>query len=90
MRYLWKKINFFKYFSFSRSKTNFSKFSFVSIDNRFDRKTSEPTANNQSLDGGQTRDSSVESFEFLQPRISLVGRKAIFDDFIVCSSDPFI
>ena len=33
--------------SFSRCKTNFSKFSFV-IGNRFDRKISEPTANNLS------------------------------------------
>ena len=35
-------------------------------------------------------DSSVESFEFLQPRISLEVKKAIFRDFVVCSSDPFI
>ena len=38
---------FFKNFSFSRSKTNFSKFSFV-IHDRFDRKISEPTENNLS------------------------------------------
>ena len=47
MRYSWRKIDFFKHFLFSRSKTNFSKFSFV-IDDRFDRKISEPTANNLS------------------------------------------
>ena len=45
MRYSWRKIDFFKHFSFSRSKTNFSKFFFV-IDDRFDRKISEPIANN--------------------------------------------
>ena len=45
MRYSWRKIDFFKHFSFSRSKTNFSKFSFV-IDDRFDRRISEPTENN--------------------------------------------
>ena len=43
-----------------------------------------------SLDGGRTKDSGVESFEFLLARISLVGRKAIVDDFVVCFSDPFI
>ena len=48
MRYAWRKIDFFKHFSLSRSKTNFSKFSFV-IDDRFDRKISEPTANNLSM-----------------------------------------
>ena len=47
MRYSWRKIDFFKHFLFSRSKTNFLKFSFV-IDNRFDRKISEPTTNNLS------------------------------------------
>ena len=47
MRYSWRNIDFFKHFSFSRSKTNFSKFSFV-IDNCFDRKISEPKANNLS------------------------------------------
>ena len=47
MRYSWRKIDFFKHFLFSRSKTNFFKFSFV-IDDRFDRKISEPTANNLS------------------------------------------
>ena len=47
MRYSWKKIDFFKHFSFSRHITNFLKLSFV-IDNRFDRKISEPTANNLS------------------------------------------
>ena len=35
------------HFLYSRSKTNFFKFSFV-IDDRFDRKISEPTANNLS------------------------------------------
>ena len=45
MRYSWRKIDFFKHFSFSHSKTNFSKFSFV-IDDHFDRKISEPTENN--------------------------------------------
>ena len=38
-------MTFFKHFSFSRSKTNFSIFFFV-IDNRFDRIISEPTENN--------------------------------------------
>ena len=47
MRYSWRKIGFFKHFSFSCRKTNFSKFSFV-IDDRFDRKISEPIANNLS------------------------------------------
>ena len=47
MRYSWRKIDFFKHFLFSRNKTNFLKFSFV-IDDRFDRKISEPTANNLS------------------------------------------
>ena len=45
MRYSWRKIDFFKHFLFSRSKTNFLKFSFVT-DDRFDRKLSEPTTNN--------------------------------------------
>ena len=49
MRYSWRKIDVFKHFSFSRSKTNFSKFSFV-IDDRFDRKILEPTANNFSTE----------------------------------------
>ena len=44
MRYLWRKIDFFKHFAFSRSKT---KFSFV-IDDRFDRKILEPPANSLS------------------------------------------
>ena len=42
-----EKIDFFKHFLFPRSKTNFLKFSFV-IDNRVDRKISEPTTNNLS------------------------------------------
>ena len=45
MRYSWRKIDFLKHFLFSRTKTNFLKFFFV-IDGRFDRKISEPTANN--------------------------------------------
>ena len=49
MRYSWRKIDFFEHFSFSRSKTNFSKFAFV-IDGRFNRKISEPTANNLSTE----------------------------------------
>ena len=47
MRYSWRKIDFFEHFSFSCSKTNFSKVSFV-IDDRFNRKISEPIANNLS------------------------------------------
>ena len=47
MRNSWRKIDFFKHFVFSRSKTNFKKFSFVT-DDRFDRKIAEPTANNLS------------------------------------------
>ena len=47
MRYLRKKIDFFKHFSFLRNKTYFSKFFFV-IDERYDRKISEPAANNLS------------------------------------------
>ena len=42
-----KKNGFFIRFLFSRSKTNFFKFFFV-IDDFFDRKISEPTANNLS------------------------------------------
>ena len=49
MRYSWRKTDFFKHFLFSRSKTNFLKFSFV-IDDRFDRKISKPTANNLSTE----------------------------------------
>ena len=45
MRNSWRKTDFFKDFPFSRSKTNFSKFFFV-VDDRFDHKMSEPTANN--------------------------------------------
>ena len=44
MRYSWRKIDFFKHFSFSHSKTNFLKLSFI-VGDRFDRKISEPTAN---------------------------------------------
>ena len=47
MRDSCRKITFSKQFLFSRSKTNFSKFSFV-IDDPFDRKISEPLANNLS------------------------------------------
>ena len=47
LRYSWRKIDFFKNFLVSPSKTNFFKFSFV-IDDRFDRKISEPTANDLS------------------------------------------
>ena len=46
-RYSWRKINFFKHFSFSRSKKAFQNFS-SSIDHRFDRKISKPTGNNLS------------------------------------------
>ena len=82
----WRKIDFFKHFSFSRSKTNFSK-SFFVINDRSDHKMSEPTASNLSPAG----ELGIAVLNlFLQPRISLVGRKAILGDFVACSSDPFI